>query len=229
MISAVIPTYNDPPERLAATVAACLAVVERFDGEVVVVDDGSEQPASVPESGARLVRLGKNSGCPAAMNAGVEAAAFDVIARCDCGDFWYPEAKESQLALMLEREHEATFSISRDDMAGETRWIVEDWEGRIFHDNQFQASTTAFTKDAFEAAGRYDSALRYADDWGFAVRVQHFVGWAYVPVVTGSAHCHVGGISHRALIDKDARIRRRADIVHVRRMAEALGRGVRPA
>src|SRR5688572_29369181 len=55
-VDAVIATYNAPPARLAEAIGSCLA--SPLVGRVIVVDDGSEPPASLGttgEEGGRVV------------------------------------------------------------------------------------------------------------------------------------------------------------------------------
>ena len=74
MISVVVPCFNEAPDRLAATLASVRDVAP--DVSVIVVDDGSTAPVTQTAIGdARLIRLHKNLGPSAALNAGYEAAA----------------------------------------------------------------------------------------------------------------------------------------------------------
>ncbi len=76
----VIPTRNRPDD-LARCLESVRAQATDREYEVIVVDDGSAPPVSVPE-GVRVVRRG-GAGISAARNAGIEAAAGAVIAFAD--------------------------------------------------------------------------------------------------------------------------------------------------
>lgn len=77
-VSVIIPAYNEA-ERIGAVLEPLLASPSVH--EVIVVDDGSDDGTG-KEAGAfpvRVVRLPENRGKAAAMAAGVEAAAGDVL------------------------------------------------------------------------------------------------------------------------------------------------------
>ncbi|HJP79358.1 MAG TPA: bifunctional polysaccharide deacetylase/glycosyltransferase family 2 protein [Pseudonocardiaceae bacterium] len=82
--SVIIPAYNEELG-IEATVRSALA--SRHPVEVIVVDDGStDRTADVVESlglrGVRLIRQ-RNAGKPAALNAGLAAARYDVVVMVD--------------------------------------------------------------------------------------------------------------------------------------------------
>jgi glycosyltransferase involved in cell wall biosynthesis len=80
--SVIVPAYNS-----AATIAACLESLKTLhypDYETIVVDDGStDSTAQIAESaGARVIRR-EHHGLAAARNAGIEAAAGEIVAFID--------------------------------------------------------------------------------------------------------------------------------------------------
>ena len=81
-VTVVIPV-RDRPRELAACLASLDAVrYPRRLLDVVVVDDGSARPPSVPD-GVRLLRLPASRGPAGARNAGARAARGDVLAFVD--------------------------------------------------------------------------------------------------------------------------------------------------
>jgi GT2 family glycosyltransferase len=82
--SIVIPSYGRP-EYLDVALASVSAQAKRASVEVLVVSDGPDaQTASVAQRhGAKLVSLAAPSGLNAARNAGIEAAAADLIVFLD--------------------------------------------------------------------------------------------------------------------------------------------------
>lgn len=78
MVSVIIPAFDE-----AATVGASAAAALRHPlvAEVIVVDDGSADDTGgvAAAAGARVVRLPMNAGKAAALDAGVRAAAHDVL------------------------------------------------------------------------------------------------------------------------------------------------------
>jgi len=80
MPTAVIPTWNRR-DLLLNLFESLAAQTRRFD-EIIVVDNGStDNSAELAErAGARVLRMGRNSGFAAAVNRGIEAAETDWIA-----------------------------------------------------------------------------------------------------------------------------------------------------
>jgi glycosyltransferase involved in cell wall biosynthesis len=87
--SVVIPT-RDRPELLGEAIASVLAQTVD-DWELVVVDDASTPPASVPDDPRiRLVRLAEPQGPAGARNAGVRASTGRYLAFLDDDDLFVP-------------------------------------------------------------------------------------------------------------------------------------------
>lgn len=101
-VSVIVPAYNAAPY-----IAATIDSVRRqtfSDFELVIVDDGStdETAAIVEAIAAEEPRLHfirqKNTGNPAARNAGFAAARGLFIAPLDADDLWFPDKLEQQMA-----------------------------------------------------------------------------------------------------------------------------------
>lgn len=81
ILSVVIPAYNRDLSRSIASVALSTGI------EIIVVDDCSQPPVSVPQAeNIRLIRLENNSGPGHARNIGIEAAQGLYIAFLDSDD-----------------------------------------------------------------------------------------------------------------------------------------------
>jgi glycosyltransferase involved in cell wall biosynthesis len=105
LVSVVIPTRNRTAKTLRA-VRSALAQTHK-DLEVIVVDDGSEDPhelrkalAAVGDSRIRIELLDRNRGGGFARNAGVRLSIGNFIAFLDSDDQWLPEKIEAQLAVL---------------------------------------------------------------------------------------------------------------------------------
>lgn len=216
MITVVIPTYNDPADRLARSVASALDSIDMDRGdEVIVVNDGG---APVDVAGVTVIDRAENGGPNAALNAGYEAAQGAYIARLDCGDVFYPEAKRRQFDHVIERDIKASFSHSVNELTGEVWPISERWNRQIYRDGQFRASTTVVRKDLWERV-KWNEQRRRLGDWGWTLRVHHVEPWEMFDSVTGTATAWPGGYSDRATADEI-----RAARLSVWRMAQAMRR-----
>ena len=217
MIAAVIPYAGEPVEILGATLASVGKHHPDTVALIVVVADGCDlDEESVPHDGYaegfHVVRLPERSGCPAAMNAGIRYAAdlgATRIGRCDTADEW-----TRAMGDVLESDHPATFGPSQ-------LGVFDGWSSRIWYDNQFQASCTAFDVSAWEKVGGYDESLRFADDWDFHAKVHRAVGWTREwtgPV----ARVDASGISAPGNAEKEAA--RNRDTAIVAKRAQKLRR-----
>lgn len=102
-LAILIPVYNDQ-----VLLNRALAWLGREDAafDAVIVDDGSEPPICMPCAlpfAVELIRLPRNSGIVAALNAGLEriiAAAYDYVARMDADDISLPGRFRAQMAFL---------------------------------------------------------------------------------------------------------------------------------
>ena len=106
LISVIIPVFNRP-DLLRGALESVFAQTWP-DLEVVVVDDGSTEPAEgvVREFAARRTRAIRcvrqnNAGCAAARNTGFRASRGDAVSFLDSDDAWEPEALASLAATLL--------------------------------------------------------------------------------------------------------------------------------
>lgn len=110
-ISVVLPVYleTSASDSLSRLSRAALSVLEQESSlpiELIVVDDGCPAPLSSqtelslifsrPE--VRSVKLAPNAGLVFALNAGLQRASYDLIARIDADDCWLPGKLASQIA-----------------------------------------------------------------------------------------------------------------------------------
>src|SRR5438067_1848511 len=103
-IAVLIPVYNEPG-CMAATLRSLCGQGVPFT--LVLVDDGSTPPLTFdPEPldyPVVLLRMPKNGGIEAALNAGLEyvaEAGFELVARVDAGDRCAPTRLRRQLAFL---------------------------------------------------------------------------------------------------------------------------------
>ncbi len=106
LVSVVLPTY-DRPKLLRSALES--VVGQTYDPiEVVVVDDGSEIPATdvvadithPPTMDLTVCRHHTNRGANAARNTGIAKAAGTYVAFLDDDDYWHPTKIERQVARL---------------------------------------------------------------------------------------------------------------------------------
>ena len=139
-IALLIPVYNDP-EGLRRSLESLPLEVPL---DVVVVDDGSDPPLSLPEvpppHRAFLVRLERNGGIVRALNEGLRfilERGYPYVARLDAGDLALPGRFSAQLRFLEERPECAL-------VGGQVRFV--DMEGRETHQEAFPTEDGAIRK-----------------------------------------------------------------------------------
>ena len=166
-LSCVILTMGDRDAELARAIGSALA--QRDAGiEVVVVGNGAD--ATVP-AGVKAIRLAANAGVAAGRNAGVAAAAGDVVLFLD-DDGWYPERTVGRhVADRFAAEPDlAVLSFRVVDPAGGpgARWHVPRLRAgdpaRSSAVTTFAGGACAVRREAFLAAGGLPGAFFYAHE-----------------------------------------------------------------
>lgn len=151
--------------------------------EIVLVDDGSPDPVesiagqlgSLANS-IRWVRLKRNLGIVGALNAGIRAARYPLIARMDADDVWRSGKIEAQLA-QFDADPELTISgtgMTRIGPSGaelDTHIRPGDWSGilRFFVDHgcPFPHGSILAHRDIYMLLGGYPYAaeFRHCEDY----------------------------------------------------------------
>jgi glycosyltransferase involved in cell wall biosynthesis len=192
-LTVVVPTLGTSPY-LAAAVASALA-----DGpaEVLVVANGGTAPAAVAVEGARVLRL-PEPGRSAARNAGVEAARTELVAFLDDDDLMVPGRLERQRDS-LERAPGAALSFGRVKVVDDDGQPIDHWNRLL--DARFRrlvvegadvpdilaaqapiyTSATVVRRDAFLAAGGYDTRFEAYEDLDLYLRLARVGGLVPCP------------------------------------------------
>ena len=216
-VSVVIPCYNTHAH-LADTIDSLRRQTFR-DLEIVVVDDGSTDPATL----ACLERLGPdvrvhrqaNRGLPGARNAGFAAARGAYVLPLDADDWLEPDAIDRMLDALRERS-DASFAFAHLRLEGERRGVL------VKHYNAFEQLflnqlpyCLLMRRSLWERSGGYDETMRRGyEDWEFNIRLG-LMGCAGVEVPAALFHYRVSAqgmllsISNRIHGDLWAEIRGR--------------------
>ncbi len=104
-VAIIVPAYAEAAR--VATAIRCAQAQTHDDWELVVVDDGSPDATSAVAAGlagddprVRVVRLERNAGLGAALNAGLDATSAPLVAYLPCDDTWTPDHLATLVALV---------------------------------------------------------------------------------------------------------------------------------
>ncbi|MGC8472461.1 MAG: glycosyltransferase family 2 protein [Acidimicrobiales bacterium] len=173
-LSVVVPAH-DAEASVEAAIRSALRQTRPPD-EIVVVDDGSTDATATVvrriEGPVRLVSQAQ-AGPSAARNAGAAASAGEWLAFLDADDEWHPEKLEHQVRLAEGDIVLVATDWSRDAVrrpAPKTIPTTMLPTSKILLLNRFQTSTVLLRRDAFTAAGGFDSSLDGVEDWDMWLR-----------------------------------------------------------
>ena len=205
-VSALIPCYQ-MAHRVADAVASVLAQ-EGDPVEVLVVDDGSrDDPAAALARFGGRVRLHRqeNRGVAAARNTAARLATGEWLAFLDADDRWLPHKTRASLEA-LDRRPAARFLYGQalGESADGPRVLLGrrrpglEHEGRVLVSllstgNLVPNLTGMVHREAFEAVGGVDEALRAGEDYDLWLRLAERFEAAYVAQPLALYHMHAGG------------------------------------
>src|SRR5262245_11999031 len=137
------------------------------DWEVVVVDDGSPTPASVPgDPRVRLIRLEQNLGPAVARNVGVADARGEILCFCDDDDLFAEDRLEAIEPHLDRAPIVVCWSRFIDEMARPWRRHLEgDVSDVILDDATPCLGATAIRRDAFVPFDSRWNAIEDVDWW----------------------------------------------------------------
>ncbi len=185
-VSVVIPCFNQGEFLDDALVSVFEQTFSSW--EVIVVDDGSDDPATVATvDGLELPRLRvvrqDNRGLPGARNAGMAVARGKYLVPLDADDELTPTFLE-ELVPALESAPQAAYSHCWAEYFGALEGV---FASRPFNPYQLLLSDSVIgcvvlRKAAWQAAGGYDETMvAGAEDWELWVRLLG-LGWGQVEV-----------------------------------------------
>jgi glycosyltransferase involved in cell wall biosynthesis len=182
-VSVIVPVYDD-----ATNIDESVRVlkVAAADAELIVVDDGStDDSAAVAErAGARVVRQPRNAGASAARNAGVQAAAGDILVFVDA-DVVAARDAVSRLVGVLDAEPDVAAVFGSYDDTPRAPDLVSQYRNLLHHfvhqhgagdASTFWAGLGAVRRTAFDAVGGFDPRVRGIEDieLGYRLRAKGF-------------------------------------------------------
>jgi glycosyltransferase involved in cell wall biosynthesis len=182
-VSVIVPVYDD-----AANIAECVRTLKVVapDAELIVVDDGSrdDSAAVATGAGARVVRQARNGGAAAARNAGVQAAAGEILVFVDA-DVVPARDAVARLVGVLETNPELGAVFGSYDDTPRAPGLVSQYRNLLHHfvhqqgagdASTFWAGLGAVRRTAFDLVGGFDPRVRGIEDieLGYRLRAKGF-------------------------------------------------------
>ncbi|MGH6924459.1 MAG: glycosyltransferase family 2 protein [Propylenella sp.] len=202
LVSVIIPVHNRAAY-LREAIDSVLSQTYRAI-EVVVVDDGStDGSVALAESIARddprvrTVRM-QNEGPSAARNAGLDHARGEFICFLDADDWIMPDK--------IRRQMNALHARPDVDLVYSDFWRFKDADGTVLESfrgpppvpfpgilvyrNWFGIMAPLFRRRLLERVGRFDTSLRWAEDWDFWYRCARHTEFLFEPGVLAMVRLH---------------------------------------
>jgi glycosyltransferase involved in cell wall biosynthesis len=210
-VSVVIPCYNSSAFLPAAIESAFAQTVGVH--EVIVIDDGSTEDVAaalcaIDDPRLQIIRT-DNYGISHARNVGCERATGDTVGLLDADDIWYPNKLERQLCVFAEEPGAVVVGAQmhhigkRDMTIGVTGLDALDDDAqrsvRTAHYMPFAISSVVIDRNAYQAAGGFDEALKDMpiEDLEFLSRVAALGSIRTVGEPLGAYRVHSGSVSAR--------------------------------
>jgi glycosyltransferase involved in cell wall biosynthesis len=174
-ISIVVPCYN--AGRFLPALFASLAAQTFRDFEIVVVDDGSTDAATIAALDAlpqdvRLVRQ-SNQGLAAARNSGFRAAVGKFMLPLDCDDALAPSFLQRAVPLLSNAPADVGFVFTDMRLIGALGGVLRRQFNRfnqLFHNRL--PYCLLLRKSAWQNVDGYDASMRDGyEDWEFNIRL----------------------------------------------------------
>jgi len=178
-ISVIIPAYN-AARYIAKAIESCLSQTYA-PHEIIVVDDAStDGTAEIAESfpaPVHVIRLAENMGVSVARNRGVLASTGDWLAFLDADDWFLPEKFECQRCCVLKNPKAVLIYtgfriINLDGSDSCCRFFMpREIMPILRYRSRFSCCSVVLRREAFDAVGGFDPALRIAEDWDLWLRI----------------------------------------------------------
>lgn len=193
LVSVLIPVYKGAAFVAQAIESALAQTYE--DVELVIVNDGSpDDSRRVIEpyvSSPKVKYVEKpNGGVASARNAGLRSATGTYVGFLDQDDVWYPSKLSRQVAVLDRRPNVAlvhsdvTYVDADGNQLPRDPYFPAKVEGscfaRFFMANPVMTCTALVRRSVIDAAGGFDEAIRFSDDYDLWLRIARHHEIAYV-------------------------------------------------
>ncbi|HXG11663.1 MAG TPA: glycosyltransferase [Gemmataceae bacterium] len=199
LVSVIVCTRNRP--KLLRRALHSVGCQDFGNFEVIVVDDGSDEPVTLPSGPRprmRLIRI-EHQGVGAARAAGLDAARGEFVAYCDDDDEWTPDHLSMLVSYL--REHPEVDLVYAD-----SEWVQGsgppavaysiNYDGMLLgQENYIFATDVLHRAEAARAAGGFDPALQAYEDWDLWLRLSRRHTLRHLPAVLGRHYWHEGCVA----------------------------------
>lgn len=171
---------------------------EAFDDfEVIVVDDGSDPPASLdsfPEVPLRLIRI-DHQGVGAARATGLAAARGELVAYCDDDDEWTRDHLATLAGYLTDHPEIDLVYGDSEWPDGDSRSVPFSFDYDVFmiiEGNFIFPTDVMHRRKPAVAAGGFDSSLEAYEDWDLWLRMSQYATLRHLSSVIGVRYWHPG-------------------------------------
>jgi len=221
-VSVIMPAYNQKNQYLQEAVNSVRSQTFQ-DWELIIVDDGSDEPieiTGVPK--ARVIKQ-DNKGVAGALNAGIKEAKGEWIAWLSSDDKWYNSKLDVQLTYASQNPG-AKFIYTDWNYVNETGQFVsntfepefktlEEVQHRLCHRFFACGSFTLIHKSVFDDVGLFDESYKGAEDHEMWGRIASKYMMHKVNIVAGEYRTHPGALRYNESINPNKEILRARDAV----------------
>jgi len=188
MVSIVIPCYNQGL-MLLETLASIEQVRSETIAEVIIVNDGSNEPATCQvfqnlDTNKYRVLHQPNQGLGRARNAGIELASGEFILPLDSDNLIRGAYFDQGVALLLQNPHVGVVYGDAEYFGEKTgRWRVPEFDWRPLVQRNYIDACALYRKCAWESVGGYDEKMPVMgfEDWDFWMRLG-LRGWKFAHI-----------------------------------------------
>lgn len=201
-VSVLIPAFNAGPTIVQSVASALAQTIS--DLEVIVVDDGSDQPVmtalgAIQDDRLRIMRTARNRGVSAARNSALALARAPIVAQLDADDCWHEFHLEGLLAALSDPAVGLAYANAEvlGHPKGFDRWIelcgsrvarpravtgsrvhpVNDLPD-LYSGNPIPSPAVAMRTAAVRAVGAYPEWLTVGEDYLLYLRLRR-AGWRF--------------------------------------------------
>jgi glycosyltransferase involved in cell wall biosynthesis len=229
LVSLIMPVWQTRRDWLRTAVNSALEQ-RGCRVELIVVDDGSPEPAArlldgIADARLRVVRIG-HGGPSAARNAGVAEAQGDWIRFVDSDDVLDPDST-SHLGSFMNGDEVIAYggTLVCDENLRPGRLRASTLQGHVSCDcllGQFDVCLPAllFTRAVVQAAGPWNASLPVSEDWDFVLRALDHARVAGDQRVALYYRRHSRSVSRMASIAAGETARRRLTTAYFERHPE---------